>query len=375
MSSVIHVTEALAGGVLTSLAQLIAAQHANGTRTTLVYTARPDTPSHTVLRQVFPEQTVIEEVSRRSGNPVRNLVSLASAARRLSRSDPAAVVHLHSSMAGGVCRLPGLRPTAAKRDRLFYSPHGYAFLREDVGRHSRKAIERTERILGRRGTSILVSASEEELARNLLGIRRTVILANAVDADLLDSVSRRNDVRRGRPLVAMVGRITYQKGPWRFANVARQLSDVADFVWLGDGASRDREKWFGTSPVDISGWLERRDLLNELSLADIVCFPTLWEGMPLALLEAQAMGIPAVASNIVGNQDVIADGETGILADTDDDLINGVARLISDVTLRREMGRAAAIRVRTHFDQSRLSRDALSVYSAGATPTPSHINR
>ena len=84
----------------------------------------------------------------------------------------------------------------------------------------------------------------------------------------------------------------------------------------------------------------RNDVFDLLKSSDIFCFPSTREGMPLALMEAMAAGLPAVASNVRGNRDLIAPGKGGFLysANDSDGFAEGIKTLIDDPSLRRKMG-------------------------------------
>lgn len=84
----------------------------------------------------------------------------------------------------------------------------------------------------------------------------------------------------------------------------------------------------------------RNDVFDLLKSSDIFCFPSTREGMPLALMEAMAAGLPAVASNVRGNRDLIAPGKGGFLysANDSDGFAEGIKKLIDDPSLRRKMG-------------------------------------
>lgn len=84
----------------------------------------------------------------------------------------------------------------------------------------------------------------------------------------------------------------------------------------------------------------RNDVFDLLKSSDIFCFPSTREGMPLALMEAMAAGLPAVASNVRGNRDLIAPGKGGFLysANDSDGFAEGIKKLIGDPSLRRKMG-------------------------------------
>ena len=91
--------------------------------------------------------------------------------------------------------------------------------------------------------------------------------------------------------------------------------------------------------------------------------PSLWEGMPLALIESQAAGVPAVVSNVVGCKDVVQHGVTGFVCDTDEELCGRPRELIADASLRRRMGDNAARMARTRFAVERMNKELLQLYA------------
>ena len=81
----------------------------------------------------------------------------------------------------------------------------------------------------------------------------------------------------------------------------------------------------------------RLDIPELLKLFDIYVLPSLWEGMPMVLLEAMAAGCPVVATDVGGVSKVITDGENGLLAAPEDpqQLVDGVIKLLSNSDLRQ----------------------------------------
>jgi len=75
-----------------------------------------------------------------------------------------------------------------------------------------------------------------------------------------------------------------------------------------------------------------------------------WEGMPIAVLEAMTLGKPVVATDIIGNRNVITHGKTGFLAKNPEDFVHLIRMLIDDADLRSRIGSAAAGHVRQHHD-------------------------
>lgn len=358
---IIHVTEALGGGVAHSLSQLAKAQTADGHQVIVVHSVRPDTPVELlpglypapIDRRVLPMVTAI--------NPVADMKALWQI-RSLLKSEQPDVIHLHSSKAGVLGRLAAL--LTGKGDQVFYSPRGFAFLREDVSPGKQKLFLNLERVASKLGGTVIgCSGTEADLARAEVGHTRTCLVENSVDLSAVPVASGSTD---GRVRVVTSGRICYQKAPWRFRDIAVGCADLpADFVWLGDGDLRPDLMVDGALPGDmrIAGWLPRAGVYAELATADIFVLPSLWEGMPLALIEAQAAGLPAVVSNVVGNRDVVIHGETGFVCKTDAELLQKTRLLIEDTDLRRRMGQAARDMAAVRFSVGRMHREMMEVYN------------
>ena len=95
----------------------------------------------------------------------------------------------------------------------------------------------------------------------------------------------------------------------------------------------------------------QNNILEILRSMDIFILPSLWEGMPNAILEAMAAGLPVVATNVGGTPEVVVDGETGFLVPPRDPeaLANAIKLLIDDPELRKKFGQAGRERVERHF--------------------------
>jgi glycosyltransferase involved in cell wall biosynthesis len=100
--------------------------------------------------------------------------------------------------------------------------------------------------------------------------------------------------------------------------------------------------------------------------ADVFVMTSLWEGMPLTLLDAQAIGLPAVVSDVVGCRDVVLDGVTGFICKSDVELMEKTRLLIRDAALRVRMGQAARSMALVRFSSERMHSEILNAYE------PSH---
>lgn len=353
---VTHVTEAMGGGIVTFVDSISRRQTEAGASVAVLYTRRPDTPSAEDMRARFHPDVALTEIA--AGSRSRDLLAIARAVAAAVRKGD--VVHLHSSFAGVAGRIAaGWIPRA----RVFYSPHGFAFLRESSSNRIRVGARLLESALSRLGRGLIVtSATEVTLAHETLRAPRVTFLQSGVPSSLVATTPHAPSDNK-RPIVGMIGRVTYQKGPWRFAAVAQELEDLADFIWVGDGKAEDTAAWLDGKPVAVTGWLPSDELKRTIDTFDVLLFPSLWEGMSLALIQAQAQGIPAVVTDIVGNRDTVLDGETGFVCATEEDLIAGVRTLLEDPQLRLRMSDQALKWARERLTDDNIGRDSLAIYA------------
>jgi glycosyltransferase involved in cell wall biosynthesis len=111
------------------------------------------------------------------------------------------------------------------------------------------------------------------------------------------------------------------------------------------------------------GWQD--DPHGVLQAADVVLLPSIAEGLPRALIEAQAAGLPIVASAVRGNREVVIDG-TGYLCPTGDvaTYAHALVQLIDSPELRRAQGNAARAHAEAWFDTVATSRQVVAMYES-----------
>ncbi|MBD8104053.1 glycosyltransferase [Plantibacter sp. CFBP 8775] len=358
--TILHVTESMSAGVVTLLNSLTRRQAELGCSVSVLFIRRPETPSLDQLRDWFhPAVTLVEVQSGSAG--VRRLWGLVVALRRCAASGTD-VVHLHSSVAGGVGRVALL--LRRRGLKVFYSPHGFAFLRTNQPAWILTGTRLAERLLSRMGDGLILTArSEYALARDVLQAPRVFLLQTGVPAASIVPRPRRKPGQR--PVqVAMIGRVSYQKAPWRFGAVATALRSDARFTWVGTGDATSVEMWLGGTGVEVIEWLSPEGLHDFLGTVDILLFPSLWEGMSLSLIQAQASGVPAVVSNAIGNVDTIIDGVTGYVCDDETEMVDRVRALILDGEARMRMSEAAIRWAQTGLIDDAIGVDSIALYSA-----------
>lgn len=174
----------------------------------------------------------------------------------------------------------------------------------------------------------------------------------------------------GVPVVAGVGRLNPQKNFTLFIRVAaailREKPDV-HFLLAGDGpeeeALRRLARELGVQDrVHFSGYLS--DTRRAYLAADVLLMPSLFEGLPMTLLEAMAMRVPVVASALDGIAEVIEDGRDGFLVTSGDaeQFRRKVCGLIGNPRLAAEIGDAASQKIARRFSAERMCSEVEQIY-------------
>jgi len=167
-------------------------------------------------------------------------------------------------------------------------------------------------------------------------------------------------------VVATTARLDPQKGLDVLLRAIRAV-DGARFVIAGTGPERARLESQAVAlgvqeRVQFLGY--RDDVPALLAASDAFVLPSLFEGTPLALLEAMAAGMPVVSSAIPGTDEVVSDGETGLLvrAGDADALADALRRIVAEPELRARLGAAARRRAETEHSAVSSTRRIAAVY-------------
>ena len=268
------------------------------------------------FKDYFPNNVKLIEVKNftRNINVTKDLKALLEI-RKIVKNEKPDIVHLHSSKAGILGRVA----IHEKNIKMFYNPHGFSFLKKDDSKIKRfiyKSIEKVAAILNRKCTIIGCSKGEYEesrkLNKNSININNGITI-NKIDEELENEQKSKIDYNNLR--VCTVGRIGFQKNPELFNEIAENFPEI-QFIWIGDGELKNEL----TSPnIKITGWKERKEVLNELNKNDIFLLPSLWEGLPISLLEAMYMQKICIVSSCIGNRDVIENGKNGFIINSVED--------------------------------------------------------
>lgn len=147
-------------------------------------------------------------------------------------------------------------------------------------------------------------------------------------------------------IIGCVARIEEQKNPLFLIDVLAALPKAIKLVWVGDGRLRRAmetrcQELQLLDRVRLDGW--RDDVHSRMRAFDVFALPSIYEGLPFALLEAMSCRLPVVASNVDGIRDVICDRTNGILVPPTDRSAwtKALLAMVSEPEMRSSLGKAA----------------------------------
>jgi glycosyltransferase involved in cell wall biosynthesis len=355
MIKVLHVVESFSGGIIHSIANICRALDGQ-VAFHILHGRRPETPGE--LEGLYPATVgfTLWPSAGRSIHPGRDLRALAEVRAAVETVQPD-VIHAHSSKAGALVRLA----YPCGRVPVVYSPRGYAFLQRDKGRVGRGAFWLIERLLGcLPHITVGCGLGEYTLAQRVSG--RAVLIPNMVDlAQFAVAAGVARDAK-GPLRVAMAGGIRPQKNFPLFCQVAAAFEgrDVR-FLWIGDG-TLPTGVWV-PSNVEITGWLGRDAVLRAMATCHVYMQTSLWEGLPIALLEGMALGLAVLACPAVGNTELVLEGGNGHLCADAESFIGQLRALDRDRARLAAMGAASRRLVEQQHALERIAPRWLSLYS------------
>lgn len=315
----------------------------------------------------------------RASRPGRDLLAAVELVRLFRRLRPD-IVHTHNPKPGilgritaRLCRVPLVVNT---QHGLYAQPHDR--------RRRRWPVYATERVAAAFGHVELVQNPEDvdTLVRTLRIPRRKVrLLGNGIDLVRFDpaaAAASRERVRAewgigpGELVIGAVGRLVAEKGFVEVLEACARLREAGRAVRLVIIGPADDEKGDRLDDEVLTGrrteavvFTGRRDDMPDCYAA-MDCFVTAsWrEGFPRAAMEASAMGLAIVATDIRGCRQVVRDDGNGLLVPLHDvdGLTAALDRVVGDGALRRRLGAAGPAVAAAEFDQDRVVERTLDAY-------------
>lgn len=281
---------------------------------------------------------------KRNINPIYDLIAFFSLYIFI-KDNKFDIVHTHSSKAGILGRWAAYFCFYPK---IIHTAHGFAFhdYQNWVVKRFYILFEKITAVISNK----IIAVSEEVKAK---GLKHKIGSTNkyAVVYELVDikSYSTKLTSKNKNFKIGMVGALKYQKAPQDFVKAAWILNKNRDdlkFLLVGNGKLKSDleklvKKYNLVNNFKFLGW--RRDIEKIMSEFDILVLPSLFEGQPHVIIEALALGIPVVASDVDGIKDLIKDGENGFLVKPHSpyQIADKVNKLLNDKQLRAKVARNA----------------------------------
>jgi len=328
-----------------------------------------------IVRDLRALGVPLYSVSRTTKHDARHVARLAALARRLNVD----VLHTHLAYANTIGTLAG----ALTRRPVVATLHNARSVHDPYNGHGRLK-QGLQTCMLRYGVRTVIACAPEvrAVAIDELGLPpyRVADVPNGIDTSAGDAVSpaeaaaRRAELLDGAPgpLVLAVGNLLPAKGHTVLVGATSQL--LPRFPGLRVAiVGREGESSPEVCARIVALGLERhvalvgqrRDVPALLAAADVFAQPSLWEGLPLALLEAMAAGVPAVASAVGGVPRVLEDGVTGRLAPPGDAaaLAAALGDLLAAPAAARALAAAGQAHVRATYGAAAWADHLQSIYS------------
>lgn len=322
---VLHIVEAFGGGIFSMLSDLLNKLD-DEYEIVVAYSLRNQTPEN--FKEYFNSNIKFIKVDdfERNINLSKDLRALKSIKNIIEKEKPD-IIHLHSSKAGVLGRLA----ISGKKVKMLYNPHGFSFLKLDepkIKRLSYWLIEKMMAVINPKCTIVGCSKGEYEEALKLS--KNSIQIDNGIDIFKIEKILKGlkdTDVDFNKLKVCTIGRIGYQKDPQMFNEIAEKFPTI-EFTWIGDGELKDKLQ---SNNIKITGWKSRDEVLKILNNNNIFILTSLWEGLPISLLEAMYMKKICIVTNVVGNRDVVEDKKNGFICNITEEFV----KVIDDIKNRR----------------------------------------
>jgi glycosyltransferase involved in cell wall biosynthesis len=268
-----------------------------------------------------------------------------------------------------------------------YNPSRFSYLRNDWYQECYRILSDSPRVvlsgnstLGNRDYAQWLGIDENRI--HLVG--NAIEIADLPTPDPQELVQLRSSLQLAdqTPVVLGVFRLSEEKQPLLFLDVCdrirRQVPSLRVLLAGTGEMLRTIEKDIAIRGlgeiIEVLG--PRQDVASLMSIATVMLHTSLLEGMPNAVMEAQALGLPVVATIAGGTPDCVEHGRTGFLCAAEDaeGLAQATVRLLTDRNLASNMGRMAVARMKTAFSKGQLAKEMIQIAFCHAADTAAPLS-
>ena len=262
---------------------------------------------------------------------------------------------------------------------LIYTIHGWSFHDDQKPLVKKFRILSEKFLTSKASLNISVSESNKQSGQKYIKSFSSTVVNNGIDQEKFNPAKSFSDIRqelgidKHATLLLFIARFTAHKQPLTliraFADVLKK-SPALKLLMVGDGdekaAALDLVK-----ELSIEGNVLflpfRQDVPAILNAANIFILPSLWEGLPIGLLEAMSMGKAVIATNVDGTCEIVRHQDNGYLIEVNNlqqNLAEAIVLMAGDNSLRQKFGTNAIETVRRHFDAASMTRQIENIYTS-----------
>ncbi len=262
---------------------------------------------------------------------------------------------------------------------LIYTIHGWSFHNDQNPFVKKFRILGEKFLISRTDVNISVSESNKQTGQKYIKSFTSTVVNNGIDREKFDPAKNFTDIRKelsidkNAILLLFIARFTAHKQPLTLiraiATVLKKMPAIK-LLMVGEGDEKKaalilaKELSIEESIIFLPF---RQDVPDILHAADIFILPSLWEGLPIGLLEAMSMGKAVIASNVDGTCEIVRHQHNGYLIEPgnlQNELAGAIILLAADTALREKYGANAIETVKSHFNVTHMTRQIENIYTS-----------
>ena len=281
------------------------------------------------------------------------------------------LIHAHGTRAASNLLLPAW----LNKVKLVYTVHGWSF-NDNQSRFIRFIRQTAERFIASQA-ALTICVSESNKQTGILKLRgfNATVINNGISLDKFNSnvdnthIIKELNKQSSDIWIGLIARITKQKDPITLLNafnIAQAQNPNLKLLIVGQGDLDDEVKSL-ISTLGLASKVHlmpfRADIPEILRTIDIYCLPSLWEGLPIGLIEAMAMNLAVIATDVDGTREIVT-SETGIIIPKENPeiLAEKILLLAGNSALRTQLGNAAQTLIKSRFELTAMVQATESAY-------------
>jgi glycosyltransferase involved in cell wall biosynthesis len=259
------------------------------------------------------------------------------------------IIHCHSSKAGIIGRLAAKH---CKIRRIYYSPHAYAFQDPGLSKLKRIIYVSAEKFTSRYATTMTINVSkgEMEIAKQyrIDKDKKFTFIYNGIPQLVLDereAILESLGLPTDKIYIGVTARCAEQKDPFTFLEIAGKViakKPEVRFLYIGEGHLFEQMKeWITQRGLSDKIYLLgfRKDAARIVAAFEIYLSTALYEGMPYSLIEAIGAGVPIIATDVIGNNEIVIPWVNGMLFEKGnvDDGVKSILQQLEENTIKKDV--------------------------------------